>query len=156
MKTSKASSWNFLIKILTCCCCWYYLRIFNYIDLYLLRLFYFSYNNNTTDQKNKEVANSASSELTVHYVGNNKTKRQKFFVRGATSSCLQQTKTDCDSVKSNFDSKSMCNSEICDFWPHCAHRDGTKREAQFAMRSSQSYPSHQRSLDSATTSESRR
>lgn len=37
--------------------------------------------------------------------------------------------------------KNPCNSDTCDFWPHCAHRESI-------MRSSQSYPSHQRSLDS--------
>ncbi|KAF7265628.1 hypothetical protein GWI33_020969 [Rhynchophorus ferrugineus] len=104
------------------------------------------YNNNniSAEEKNKESNKPMlNSDLTVYYVGNNKNERQRLLVRGATSPSLPTTH--------QFDSsKSVsCSPENCDFWPHCAHRDSLNREAQFVMRSSQSYPSHQRSLDSA-------
>ncbi|XP_030760452.1 uncharacterized protein LOC115885626 [Sitophilus oryzae] len=105
------------------------------------------YNNNniSVEEKNKESNKPIlNSDLTVYYVGNNKNERQRLLVRGATSPSLPTS-------GHQFDGNAgiTCSPENCDFWPHCAHRDSLHRDSQFVMRQSQSYPSHQRSLDSA-------
>ncbi|XP_050306057.1 uncharacterized protein LOC126743130 isoform X2 [Anthonomus grandis grandis] len=117
------------------------------------------YNNNniSIDEKNKDSnLQSLNNELTVYYVGNNRNERQRVLLRGATSPSLPSNKSSFDNVKDNFEVKGPCSPEICAFWPHCAHRENISREPQYNMRSSQSYPSHQRSLDSVTTSDSSR
>lgn len=120
---------------------------------------YFRYNNNniSMEEKNKEANKPAlNNELTVYYVGNNRNERQRVLLRGATSPSLPSSKNSFDNIKDSVPTKGPCNPETCDFWPHCAHRESLNREPHFVMRSSQSYPSHQRSLDSVTTSDSGR
>ncbi|CAH1126967.1 unnamed protein product [Ceutorhynchus assimilis] len=117
------------------------------------------YNNNniSVEEKNKESNKPAlNNELTVYYVGNNRAERQRVLLRGATSPSLpSSSKNSFDNAKDNVE-KGPCNPETCDYWPHCVHRENVNREPYFVMRSSQSYPSHQRSLDSVTTSDSSR
>lgn len=106
------------------------------------------YNNNsiTKEEKNKDVNKPINNGLTVYYVGNNKKDKQKVLVRGSTSPSLMTSK---HSFEMRTEAKNPCKPDTCDFWPHCAHRESLNREAQFVMRSSQSYPTHQRSLDSS-------
>ncbi|XP_049821611.1 uncharacterized protein LOC109604696 isoform X2 [Aethina tumida] len=108
------------------------------------------YNNNNVskEDKNKEPPKLQNNGLTVYYVGNSKKDKQKVLVRGSTTPNLQPSKT--------VEAKNPCNSDTCDFWPHCASRDSLNREAQYIMRSSQSYPTHQRSLDSSTAENGRK
>lgn len=116
------------------------------------------YNNNniSLEEKNKESNKpTLKNELTVYYVGNNRNDRQRVLLRGATSPSLPSSKT-FDGSKDSFEGKGPCNPETCDFWPHCAHRDNLSREPTFVMRSSQSYPTHQRSSESLNTTDSGR
>ncbi|RZC34253.1 hypothetical protein BDFB_007275 [Asbolus verrucosus] len=100
------------------------------------------YNNNMTSKEEKQAkeAKAHNNGLTVYFVSNPKKERQKVLHRGSTTPNLP-------TAKHIFvePSKNPCNPETCDFWPHCAHRES------LIMRSSQSYPTHQRSLDSVNT-----
>ncbi|KAJ8933594.1 hypothetical protein NQ318_003350 [Aromia moschata] len=106
------------------------------------------YNNNeiTKEEKAKDSMKHVNNGLTVYYVGNSKKDKQKVLVRGSTSPSLSLSKRAAEGARS--EAKNPCKPDTCDFWPHCANRESLKREAQFVMRSSQSYPTHQRSLDS--------
>ncbi|KAH1028891.1 hypothetical protein HUJ05_002211 [Dendroctonus ponderosae] len=118
------------------------------------------YNNNniSLEEKNKEANKPAlKDELTVYYVGNSRNERQRVLLRGATSPSLPSSKSSFEHTLKSFEGKAACSPEICDFWPHCVHRDSTGRESHFVMRSSQSYPSsHQRSSESLATTDSSR
>uniref|UniRef100_A0AAR5P0D4 Uncharacterized protein n=1 Tax=Dendroctonus ponderosae TaxID=77166 RepID=A0AAR5P0D4_DENPD len=118
------------------------------------------YNNNniSLEEKNKEANKPAlKDELTVYYVGNSRNERQRVLLRGATSPSLPSSKSSFEHTLKSFEGKAACSPEICDFWPHCVHRDSTGRESHFVMRSSQSYlSSHQRSSESLATTDSSR
>ncbi|KAJ3617094.1 hypothetical protein MTP99_009092 [Tenebrio molitor] len=108
------------------------------------------YNNSMAkEEKPKELPKPPNNGLTVYFVGNPKKDRPKMLHRGSTTPNLPIAKhVFGPQVEPN---KNPCNPDTCDFWPHCAHRESLNREAQFHMRSSQSYPTHQRSLDSTST-----
>ncbi|KAJ8919121.1 hypothetical protein NQ315_012106 [Exocentrus adspersus] len=112
------------------------------------------YNNNSLskEEKSKDVNKPVNNGLTVYYVGNSKKDKQKVLIRGSTSPSLTTRK---QSFEVKTEPKSVCKPDTCDFWPHCAHRDSLHRENQFVMRSSQSYPTHQRSLDSSKSETNR-
>ncbi|XP_066138350.1 uncharacterized protein RhoGEF3 isoform X1 [Euwallacea fornicatus] len=118
------------------------------------------YNNNniSMEEKSKEANKPAlKNELTVYYVGNNRNDRlNRVLLRGATSPSLPSTKSSFENMKDGFDVKGSCSPETCDFWPHCAHRENLCREQNYVMRSSQSYPLHQRSSESLNTTDSGR
>lgn len=105
------------------------------------------YNNSSRDEgvKGKPPINNGYN---IYVVGNKPRDRQKVLQRGSTSPNLPSTR---NTFASGQEAKNPCNPETCDFWPHCAHRGGVPNQPQPMMRLSQSYPSHQRSLDSANT-----
>ncbi|KAL1491966.1 hypothetical protein ABEB36_012477 [Hypothenemus hampei] len=106
------------------------------------------YNNNNNISLEDKIKGDnklgLKNDLTVYYVGNNRNDRQRVLLRGATSPSLSSSQT-------NFENevKGSCTPQSCSYWPHCTHR-----ETHFAMRSSQSYPSHQRSSESLNTTDS--
>ncbi|XP_060525179.1 uncharacterized protein LOC132701359 [Cylas formicarius] len=115
------------------------------------------YNNNNISQEEAEYSKPIlNNELTIYYVGNNQSERQKLLVRGSTSPNMPSSnKASFDASPRNggsFDSpKRPCNPDTCEFWPHCSHRPPLVRDAhQHGIRPSQSYPMHAKSLDSAT------
>lgn len=80
----------------------------------------------------------------VYYVGP-KPLHPKALHRGSTTPNLPLPKTYSEPASlppPPLPARNPCNKDTCDFWPHCAHRES------IIMRSSQSYPTHQRSLDS--------
>lgn len=103
--------------------------------------------NNIRDEPPKDPKPPANNGYNVFFVGGNKSReRQKLLQRGSTTPNLPSSRTTFGTAP---ESKNYpCSSENCDFWPHCAHRQGANNQTQPIMRSSQSYPSHQRSLDS--------
>lgn len=103
------------------------------------------YNNSMRDEKSAEVKTSTSNNYNT--VFNKNRERQKFLQRGSTTPNLASTRNTFAPAQ---DVKVACTSETCDFWPHCAHRTTITGQTQPMMRLSQSYPSHQRSLDSET------
>ncbi|XP_031334986.1 flocculation protein FLO11-like [Photinus pyralis] len=103
--------------------------------------------NNGREEKIKEskpVSNSGGFD--VIYVGNSSRERQKILQRCVTTPNSSSTKQSFK-ISPTTETGNTCNSSTCDFWPHCAHRDSLNSKAQSMMRLSQSYPSHQRSLD---------
>ncbi|KAK5650640.1 hypothetical protein RI129_001669 [Pyrocoelia pectoralis] len=103
--------------------------------------------NNGRDEKVKDSAKPvANNGFDVIYVGNSSRERQKVLQRCVTTPNQNSTKQSFK-ISPTTESGNACNSNTCDFWPHCAHRDSLNSRAQSMMRLSQSYPSHQRSLD---------
>ncbi|KAJ8967429.1 hypothetical protein NQ317_014474 [Molorchus minor] len=111
------------------------------------------YNNNNAKVEKPKESKPVNNGLTVYYVGNNKKDKQRVLIRGSTSPSLSSSKR--SSIETRTEPKYPCKPDTCDFWPHCAQRDSLHREAQFVMRPSHSYPTHQRSLDSANTETNR-
>lgn len=98
------------------------------------------YNNSGREEKAKEHAKNCAQNniFNVYYVGkNNKEQRHKMLQRGLTTSSSISSKPNSSS--------NSCNHDTCDFWPHCASRESLNTSM---MRLSQSYPSHQKSLES--------
>ncbi|KAI4459647.1 hypothetical protein MML48_6g00007227 [Holotrichia oblita] len=95
------------------------------------------YNNVRDDKSKPEQKVSGNNVYNIYVVGNGK-DRQKVLQRGSTAPTLTTVKKEV---------KNPCNSDTCDFWPHCAHRDTLNTQAQSMMRLSHSYPTHQRSMD---------
>ncbi|KAJ3640655.1 hypothetical protein Zmor_027203 [Zophobas morio] len=98
------------------------------------------------EEKPKEAPKPHNNGLTVYFVPNPKKERPKVLHRGSTTPNLPISKHVFGPQVEPTPPKNPCTSDTCDFWPHCAHRESLNRE--FIMRSSQSYPTHQRSLDS--------
>lgn len=99
------------------------------------------YNNSVREEKQVVKVNASN----VLY--NKNRERQKVLQRGSTTPNLPTTRNTFTTAQ---ETKINCTSETCDFWPHCAHRTTMTGQTQPMMRLSQSYPSHQRSLDSET------
>lgn len=95
------------------------------------------YNNVRDDKSKPDQKVSGSNVYNIYVVGNGK-DRQKVLQRGSTAPTLTTVKKEV---------KNPCNSDTCDFWPHCAHRESLNTQAQSMMRLSHSYPTHQRSMD---------
>ncbi|KAF5277370.1 hypothetical protein FQA39_LY06183 [Lamprigera yunnana] len=111
--------------------------------------------NNPREEKTKEVVKPSSNNgYDVFYIGNSTKERQRSLQRGVTTptSCINRPpfKTSPTSEAVN-----TYNSNTCDFWPHCAHRDSSNSRAQSAMKLSQSYPMHQKSIDVSNTDNNR-
>lgn len=94
------------------------------------------YNNCLREKKAASVTNGYNN------ICQKTTERQKLLQRGSTT----------PNFTTSTRMKTTCTSETCDFWPQCTHRTTITGQTQSAMRVSHSYPSHQRSLDSAETS----
>lgn len=62
--------------------------------------------------------------------------------RGTTTTNLNNTKNNFAGTSIN--TKHPCNPNICDFWPHCAHRDSFNNPV---MRPTQSYLNQQHCFD---------
>lgn len=105
------------------------------------------YHNNdiSREEKNKEANKPMNNGVTVYYIGNSRKDKPKTLFRGSTSPSFSSNRQNYDTKP---DTKNICSRDTCDFWPHCAHRNNLSRESSFVMRSSQSYPTHARSLDS--------
>lgn len=110
------------------------------------------YHNNdiSREEKNKDVNKPMNNGVTVYYIGNSRKEKPKTLLRGSTSPSFSNQR---QSYETKVDTKNPCCRETCDFWPHCSHRNNLSREPNFAMRSSQSYPTHARSLDSNVENE---
>lgn len=110
------------------------------------------YHNNdiSREEKNKEINKPINNGVTVYYIGGSKKDKPKTLLRGSTSPSFSGNR---QSYESKSETKNPCSNETCDFWPHCAHRENFSREPSFVMRSSRSYPTHARSLDSNVESE---
>lgn len=108
----------------------------------------------------KEVPKQPSNNgFNIYFVGNNKNQqRQKPLQRGATTPNMQPT-SQSFTPSPTTESKNPCNSNTCDFWPHCAQRENLNNQAQNvyagSMKVSPSYPTHQRSPQETIRSESR-
>lgn len=105
------------------------------------------YHNNdiSREEKNKDYNKPVNNGVTVYYIGSSKKDKPKTLLRGSTSPSFSGTR---QTYETKLDSNNLCSRDTCDFWPHCAHIDNLSRESNFVMRSSQSYPTHARSLDS--------
>ncbi|KAF5308643.1 hypothetical protein FQR65_LT06104 [Abscondita terminalis] len=106
--------------------------------------------NNRDDKPKEAIKTTTNNGYEVFYVSNATKEKQKIFQRGAStpnSNTLKQP------FKTSPTSENVgaCNSNTCDFWPHCAHRDSLNSRGQSTMRLSQSYPTHQKSLDANNT-----
>ncbi|GJQ73052.1 hypothetical protein Trydic_g1683 [Trypoxylus dichotomus] len=102
--------------------------------------------NNIREEKSKPEQKAPGANIyNVYVVGNGK-DRQKLLQRGSTAPALTSVKKEI---------KNPCNSDTCDFWPHCAHRETLNSQAQSMMRLSHSYPSHQRSMDKTSPENNR-
>lgn len=112
------------------------------------------YHNNdiSRDEKNKEVNKPVNNGVTVYYIGNSRKDKPKTLLRGSTSPSFSGSRQNYEMNKTDIKNP-PCSRDNCDFWPHCAHRDNISREPNFVMRSSQSYPTHARSLDSNVESD---
>lgn len=104
--------------------------------------------NNSREEKPKDVKPSTNNGYDVFYVTNTK-ERQKVLQRGVSipNAPPPPAKPTFRSSPTT-ENANPCTSTTCDFWPHCAHRESLNSRAQSMMRLSQSYPTHQRSLDS--------
>lgn len=100
--------------------------------------------NNANSKKLSELKTISSNGHNVLCQRNK--ERQKLLQRGSTTPNFNSSRNVLAQM-----AKTTCTSETCDFWPHCTHRTTITGQSQSAMRLSQSYPSHQRSLDSADT-----
>ncbi|KAF2884833.1 hypothetical protein ILUMI_21342 [Ignelater luminosus] len=108
--------------------------------------------NNSRDEKPKEsLKSSSTNSFDVFYVTKDK---QKLLQRGTTTPNSASTKQPFRSSPTT-ETVNPCNSNTCDFWPHCAHRDTLNSRAQSMMRLSQSYPTHQRSLEASNPENNR-
>lgn len=98
------------------------------------------YNNSNREEKPKEPAKSHQNPaFDLYYVDN----KQNLPQRGSTTPNLKNSKYLLGEIKN------PCNSDTCDFWPHCAHRESLNSQAQSMMRLSQSYPSHHKSMEAS-------
>lgn len=94
--------------------------------------------NNAEKMKSEQSKVGGGNAYNVYVVGGGK-DRAKVLQRGSTAPSLTNIKKEV---------KNPCNSDTCDFWPHCAHRETLNNQvAQSMMRLSHSYPTHQRSID---------
>lgn len=115
-----------------------------------------------------------SGMFNVFFVNNNNRgtsrstnqQRPRMLQRGATTPALGSKSS--SPVGNNVFCPNPCNPTTCDFWPHCAHRDGiyttTKASTPTAMspvppstlRLSQSYPNNANNKDRKTKRENGR
>lgn len=93
----------------------------------------------------------------VYVVGNNKSQRQKPLQRGSTAPNLPHPNPSF-TPSPTTESKNPCNSNTCDFWPHCAQRDNLNSQAQniyaTSVKVSPSYPRSPQSDQSSRTRDS--
>ncbi|KAK4883196.1 hypothetical protein RN001_006515 [Aquatica leii] len=112
------------------------------------------YNNPREEKLKESLKLSSNNGYEVFYVGNSNKEKQKSFQRGATTPNLNTQKQPFKTSPTS-ENINACNSNTCDFWPHCAHRDSLNSRGQSSMRLSQSYPTHQMSLDVVSTDTNR-
>lgn len=102
------------------------------------------YNSNSVVREKKSTEAKAASYNGYNALSHKSNEKQKLLQRGSTTPNFASSRSLTTQAV-----KPTCTSETCDFWPQCTHRTTITGQTQSAMRLSQSYPSHQRSLDSA-------